>query len=77
MCIIVHQPAEKFIDKKILENCWNNNLDGAGLCYAHKGKIYIHKELVSFEAFYNFYKNVWNLVAQESDIILHFRNSLK
>lgn len=52
MCIIVAKPAgAKMPDKKIIENCFYNNPDGAGIMLNHNGKVYGFKGFMSLEAF--------------------------
>jgi predicted glutamine amidotransferase len=52
MCIIVAKPAGvKMPDMKIIENCFSNNPDGAGIMYNRGGKVYGFKGFMSIEAF--------------------------
>jgi predicted glutamine amidotransferase len=72
MCIIAVQPKGKKISRKTLQNCWNNNEDGAGLMYSVNGEIIVKKELHSFDKFMQY--------KQEADkhnvnIVIHFRIS--
>lgn len=75
MCIAVHQPPGKIIDQNTLENCWDNNPDGAGFMYATKGKIVVFKEMHSFQRFWNAYSAAMSGAAQGKDVVLHFRIS--
>jgi hypothetical protein len=71
MCIIAVKPKGKTISKEILENCWQRNPDGAGIMYAVNGKIYVSKELHSFEKFYKQFKHIDNSI--DTNIVVHFR----
>jgi hypothetical protein len=52
MCIIVYKPKGIELPKEdILKNCFDNNADGAGYMYAHKGKVLIHKGFMDWEDF--------------------------
>lgn len=73
MCIAIFQPAGKELPKETLANCWKVNDDGAGMLYTHNGTLYAHKELISFEDFYDYYKHVYDLVGEVSPMVLHFR----
>lgn len=75
MCIIVAKKAGTALPKKAtLQNCFDNNPDGAGYMFNLHDKIVIKKGYTQFESFYNdiltdykkynlFYKNV----------VMHFR----
>ena len=51
MCIAILKPKDKYLDKKILQICSDNNKDGCGFAYINNGKIYIKKYLL-FEDFW-------------------------
>ena len=51
MCIAILKPKNKYLDKKILQTCSDNNKDGCGFAYINNGKIYIKKYLL-FEDFF-------------------------
>jgi hypothetical protein len=74
MCIAILNEPNKVIDYITLQNCWDNNRDGAGMLYIENGKLKVHKEMDSFKNFYDAY-----LKARENDmtkkIVLHFRIS--
>jgi hypothetical protein len=70
MCIIAVNYSG-LLTKKTLENCYKANPDSMGLMYAQDGKLRVHKELFTFNAFYNKYTEVRNLT--DSPIVLHFR----
>jgi len=71
MCIIIYQPKGKNIPKKHLKESWISNSDGAGMMWAHDGKLHIHKELNNFRKFYKVYRNV--VTKLECSIVVHFR----
>ena len=70
MCIIVFKPknVQKPSDK-ILEKCFGNNPDGAGVAIQRNEKIYINK-FMEVETYINF---VRNNVKQSDNVIYHFR----
>ena len=72
MCIIAVQPKGKKISRKTLQNCWDNNNDGAGLMYSVNGEIIVKKELHSFDKFMQ-YKN--DADKHNVNIVIHFRIS--
>lgn len=75
MCIIIAKKAAAPIPKKaILQNCFNNNPDGAGFMYSLHNKTYIHKGYTTFDAFYNDFMQAckkYNLY--NKNVVLHFR----
>ena len=53
MCIIVIKPkGTKGVSKDILENCFSNNPDGAGIMYNDNGNVVIKKGFMEFEDFW-------------------------
>jgi hypothetical protein len=74
MCIAILNEPNKVIDFLTLQNCWDNNRDGAGMLYIEDNKLKTYKEMTSFKKFYDKY-----LKAREADmskkIVLHFRIS--
>lgn len=72
MCIAILNEPNKVIDFLTLQNCWDNNRDGAGMLYIEDDKLKIFKEMTSFKNFYDTYLKV-----READmskkIVLHFR----
>ena len=53
MCIIVSkEKGVKLPTKKILENCFNRNSDGAGFMYVKNNQVMIDKGYMTFEDFY-------------------------
>lgn len=70
MCIIAIQPNGTNIPKNILRNCWDSNNDGAGIMYCDNGKIIVHRELTSFNKFFELKRNADKL---NTNIVMHFR----
>lgn len=74
MCIAILNNENNVIDFATLQTCWDNNRDGAGMLYIKDGKLKVHKEMASFNKFYDAY-----LRARKNDmdkkIVLHFRIS--
>ncbi len=72
MCIAIVQTKNKTISRKTLSNCWDNNENGAGMVWAHEGKLYCEKELFSFDKFYSIYSQVVKFYG-DCHMLLHFR----
>lgn len=76
MCIIVaKKKGVKMPSKNILETCFNNNSDGAGLMYVQNGQVIIDKGYMDFKSFY---KRIQKLERRLGDltnksIVMHFR----
>lgn len=52
MCILIIKPkGKKCPSKEILEECYNNNPDGAGICYNDKNSVFIRKGFMNFKEF--------------------------
>lgn len=76
MCIAVYKPAEQpFPSKRILENCFENNPDGAGFMYADKGQVFIRKGYMEFDDFYKSLQKSAYLRGEDLPYVLHFRIS--
>jgi hypothetical protein len=71
MCIIVWQPRGIALSEETIKTCWQNNSDGAGIMYVHKGAVKIVKELKRVEQFLRLHRRA--VEETESDLILHFR----
>ena len=72
MCIAILN-TKGTISKEILQNCWNNNKDGAGIIYTTlNNELKIFKEMTNFDKFYNEYKKV-RKQNKESNFVIHFR----
>lgn len=68
ICIAIAKPAGLAITKKVLEQCFNSNPDGAGFCVEIDGQLIINKGYFTFEDFYSAYLPYENLKA-----LIHFR----
>ena len=51
MCIAIVKPQGTVISDEYLENCFDNNNDGAGIAYAKDGTIYIVKGIFDKKQF--------------------------
>lgn len=51
MCIAIVKPQGTEISDEYLENCFDNNRDGAGIAYAKDGKLYIVKGIFDKKQF--------------------------
>lgn len=75
MCIIVASPQNsKFPDMEILQTCFKNNPDGAGIMWASNGSVYVEKGFMQwgqFEKFITTMKEKRDL--DKLAIVLHFR----
>ena len=76
MCVIVAKKMGiELPSKKILENCFDINPDGAGLMYVNENKkIVIEKGFMTFEAFYKKLKELdkkYDL--KKKALVMHFR----
>ena len=58
MCIILYHPnGAELPSKDDLENCWDQNSDGAGLVVDKGGVARIHKGFMTWEKFWAGYNN--------------------
>lgn len=77
MCVIVNKNRGIELPRKeLLENCFSNNSDGAGMMYNLNGKVYIEKGFMKFDEFYNRLMELdkkINLV--DRGLVMHFRIS--
>lgn len=69
MCVIVHIGAKKSISRQLLQNCYDNNAHGWGIMWAHNDKLTLVKDVSSFTAFYN----IWRDVPRDAERAVHFR----
>lgn len=74
MCIAILNTKAVTLKKDLLNNCWQNNGDGAGMLYMLDGKMQVFKEMKSFDNFYQEYLRVRKQVSKQN-IVLHFRIS--
>lgn len=76
MCIIIAKPAGAVMpDSKIIENCFSNNPDGAGIMFNHEGKVYGFKGFMSLEAFKAKLAQLEKKYGRLTDrnVVMHFR----
>ena len=77
MCIIVAKEKGKQLpSKKILETCFDNNHDGAGLMYVKNNQVVIDKGYMTFKDFYKRVKELkkeFNSDLTDKAIVFHFR----
>jgi len=72
MCIAILKPEGETIDKTRLENCFENNEDGAGYMFSKNGVLRFFKGFFKFEEFYNSYER--NVLDNGNPIsAIHFR----
>lgn len=77
MCIIVAKNRKsKLPTKQTLENCFNNNNDGAGFMYVNENhQVVIDKGYMTFNEFYSHYKKLkkrYNNFKNKA-LVMHFR----
>lgn len=77
MCIIAVKPiGEELMERRILENCFNYNNDGAGLMYNFNGKVYMEKGYMNFRNFYNRIMELDKEIGlKDRGLVMHFRIS--
>lgn len=74
MCVIcVKKSGVMFPEKKILENCFDNNPDGAGFMYAKNGRVEIRKGFEDFEAFWKALSKARKITGDKAPYVMHFR----
>ena len=77
MCIIVaKEKGKKLPTKRIIETCFRNNSDGAGLMYVKDNQVIIDKGYMNFNDFYNRIKELKREFASDLTdraIVFHFR----
>lgn len=75
MCIIVYKPKQKPLPKKeILQNCFNNNDDGAGYMYAKNNQVFFKKGFLTFDSFYKELKKDYEKnKLDNNNLVMHFR----
>lgn len=75
MCIAILNTKGTTLKRTILNNCWENNGDGAGILYIDNNKkLGVFKEMNSFDNFYNNYIDIKQKYGSRN-IVLHFRIS--
>lgn len=77
MCIIIAKPTGIALpSKKILENCFIANHDGAGFMFNHNDRVYIYKGFMSFSHFYEIFKATSEKYDfKNKGLVIHFRIS--
>lgn len=76
MCIIVAKDRKAALPKKeYLENCFNNNSDGAGLMYVDKGEVVIEKGFMTYKDFEKKYDSLCKKYNNFKNkcLVMHFR----
>ena len=75
MCIIAVKPiGEELMERRVLENCFDYNNDGAGLMYNLDGKVYIEKGYMNFKNFYNRLLELDKEIGlKDRGLVMHFR----
>lgn len=74
MCVIAYKPEGiNFPSVEILENCFENNPDGAGFMYVHNKKVHIRKGFETFEAFSDALKKARKTTGDKTPYVMHFR----
>lgn len=75
MCIIVSKPAG--IDMptiSTLRTCWDGNPDGAGIMYAHNGRVHIRKGFMQWSDFLDALADIESSFnTKDLSMVLHFR----
>ena len=73
MCIAILKTKEGFISDEILENCCNNNPNGAGIAYTKDNKLYIVKGIFDVNEFVKQYHKAEKLA--DNNMLIHCRIS--
>jgi len=74
MCIIAYKPLNvAFPEEAILENCFDNNDDGAGFMYSFQGAVHIHKGYETFEKFMAALNKARAITGDKVPYVMHFR----
>lgn len=68
MCIIVCKPAGTALERKVWENCFDHNDDGAGIMYVKDKQLVVDKGYTNFEKLYEALTKL-----DDTDIVVHFR----
>jgi predicted glutamine amidotransferase len=72
MCIIVYKEAKVALpSREVLQDCWDNNPDGAGFMYYDGGNVAYEKGFMKFEDFYKAFQAA-GLTAEDT-VAIHFR----
>lgn len=68
MCIVLHKPAGKRLDRQTFENCFDANDDGAGFAIAENGKLHVEKGFFTLEDFLKAFEP-----HADKEAVVHFR----
>lgn len=75
MCIAIGKPMGIDVpSEEILENCWNNNDDGAGFAFNLSNRVVIKKGFMKYKDFieaFRFYDKKYNF--KNRGLLIHFR----
>jgi len=72
MCIAIYSPkGTRLPQRKTLEVCFANNPDGIGYMYEENGKYHIRKGFLTFDSFWEDYKN--QRLNKRNEVFYHFR----
>lgn len=76
MCIAILNTKGTTLKKQLLNNCWENNGDGAGILYIDDDKqLQTFKTLDTFDEFYTNYIDIKQKYGKRRNMLLHFRIS--
>ena len=74
MCVIAYKPLNvAFPEEKILQNCFENNSDGAGFMYSYQGEVHIKKGYQTFKAFMAALNASRAITGDKVPYVMHFR----
>lgn len=75
MCIIIAKPENiQLPSKETLEICFQNNKDGAGIMFAHKGSVHILKGFMTFQSLIDKINELSKKINLDKiSMIIHFR----
>ena len=74
MCVIAYKPRNvAFPEERILQNCFENNPDGAGFMYPQGGKVHIRKGFETYKAFKAALDRVVKVTGDKIPFVMHFR----
>ena len=71
MCIAIVKPQGTVISDEYLENCFDNNNDGAGIAYAKDGKLYVVKGIFDKKQFIQEVRKAEKIA--QGDMLIHCR----
>lgn len=74
MCVIAYKPLNtNFPGKGYLQNCFDNNSDGAGFMYSYKGKVYLQKGYTTYDDFKKALDKARKRTGDKVPYVMHFR----